>query len=68
MLGEFKDPCARHGVSQSVGRTGAYHENGVAECVWPSLKREFVDRFRFDSRTFAGRGVTGWINRYNAVR
>jgi len=65
---EFKELCARHGVAQSVGRTGSCHNNAVAESFWATLKREFVDRFRFESRADARRAITGWINHYNAVR
>ena len=65
---EFKELCARHGVAQSVGRTGSCHDNAVAESFWATLKREFVDRFRFESRADARRAITGWLNHYNAVR
>jgi len=40
----------------------------VAESLWATMKREFVQRYRFASRGDARRAITGWINRYNAVR
>jgi transposase InsO family protein len=68
MSREFKELCARHGVAQSVGRTDSCHDNAVAESFWATLKRKFVNRFRFESRADARRAITGWINHYNAVR
>ena len=53
MSGDFRKLCARHEIRQSVGRTGSCHDNAVAESFWATLKREFVDRFRFESRAEA---------------
>jgi putative transposase len=68
MSNDFRALCERNGILQSVGRTGSCHDNAVAESLWATMKREFVHRYRFASRGDARRAITGWINRYNAVR
>ncbi len=68
MSKDFRTLCERHGVLQSVGRTGSCHDNAVAESFWATLKREFVERFRFESRAEAKRAITVWINHYNGLR
>jgi len=68
MSRELKELCARHGVAQSVSRTCSCHDNAVFESFWATLKREFVDRFRFESRSEARRAITGWINHRDAAR
>lgn len=65
---DFRALCDDHGIVQSVGQTGSCHDNAVAESLWATMKREFVHRYRFASRGDARRAITGWINRYNAVR
>ncbi|MGC2484880.1 MAG: IS3 family transposase [Acidimicrobiales bacterium] len=68
MSGDFRKLCERHEIRQSVGRTGSCLDNAVAESFWATLKREFVDRFRFESRSEAKRAIISWINHYNALR
>ena len=68
MSNDFRALCDVNGILQSVGRTGSCHDNSVAESLWATMKREFVHRYRFASRGDARRAITGWINRYNAVR
>ena len=68
MSNDFRELCEANGILQSVGRTGSCHDNAVAESLWATMKREFVHRYRFASRGDARRAITGWINRYNAVR
>jgi putative transposase len=68
MSNDFRALCDVNGIAQSVGRTGSCHDNAVAESLWATMKREFVHRYRFASRGDARRAITGWINRYNAVR
>jgi putative transposase len=68
MSNEFRALCDVNGIAQSIGRTGSCHHNAVAESLWTTLKREFVHRCRFASKGVARRAITGWINRYNAVR
>jgi putative transposase len=56
------------GMVQSVGRTGICWDNSVAEAFWSSLKRELVDRYRFNDHATARRAIFAWINRYNHRR
>lgn len=56
------------GMVQSVGRTGICWDNAVAEAFWSSLKRELVDRYRFNDHAVARRAIFTWINRYNHRR
>jgi transposase InsO family protein len=65
---EFRERCELHGVVQSVGRIGSSHDNAVAESFWATLKRECVERHRFETRADARRAIIAWINHYNAVR
>lgn len=68
MSREFRELCERHGIAQSVGRTGSSHDNSVAESFWATMKREMFHRLRFASRADARRAITIWINQYNALR
>lgn len=68
MSNDFRALCEVNGILQSVGRTGSCLDNAVAESFWATLKREFVDRFRFESRSEAKRAIISWINHYNALR
>lgn len=65
---DFRVLCERHGISQSVGRTGSSHDNAVAESFWATIKRELISRYRFASRAQARRMIIVWIHHYNAVR
>ncbi len=65
---EFRGLCERHGIAQSVGRTGSSQDNAVAESLWASLKRELVSRYRFATRAEARRAIMAWINHYNGRR
>jgi transposase InsO family protein len=68
MSSDFRTLCERNGIAQSVGRTGSCHDNAVAESLWPTMGREFVHRSHFAFGGDARRVITGWFNRYNAVR
>ena len=65
---DFRSLCAKHKITQSVGRIGSSQDNAAAESFWASLKRELISRYRFASRADARRAIIAWINHYNAVR
>ena len=65
---DFRSLCAKHKITQSVGRIGSSQDNAAAESFWASLKRELISRYRFASRADARRAIITWINHYNAVR
>ena len=68
MSREFAQSITDHQMLQSVGRTGVCWDNSVAESFFSSLKRELVNRYRFEDRSGARRAIFAWINRYNTRR
>lgn len=68
LSGDFREHCRGLGILQSVGRTGSCHDNSPAESFWATLKREFVSRFRFETRNQARHAIAAWIKHYNATR
>jgi transposase InsO family protein len=56
-------------VRLSVGRTGVCWDNAQQESFWSTLKTEFYQRHRFDTREQAITAVSTWIeNVYNRRR
>lgn len=47
--GSFVEFCAKHGVRNSVGRTGICFDNAAAESFWATLKKEFIHLRPFDT-------------------
>jgi transposase InsO family protein len=68
MSREFAQAIGDRQMVQSVGRTGVCWDNAVAESFFSSLKRELVNRYRFEDRAGARRAIFTWINRYNTRR
>ena len=65
----FADLCDRHGVSQSVGRTGVCWDNATAESFLATLKKELVHRRVFKTRAEARLAIRHWIEAwYNRRR
>lgn len=66
---EFAAACARHGIRQSMGRTGVCWDNAAAESFFSTLKRELVRRFRWRTVKDLKRGLFQWIETwYNRRR
>jgi transposase InsO family protein len=66
---QFAELCNRHGVSQSVGRTGVCWDNAPAESFLATLKKELVHRRVFKTRTEARLAIRHWIEAwYNRRR
>jgi putative transposase len=66
---QLNDVCAGLGIRQSVGRTGVCWDNAMQESFWSTLKTEFYDRRRWDTRQDAIRATGRWIEEfYNRVR
>ena len=63
----FRDLCLRHGVVQSMGRTGCCYDNAAAESFFHSLKvewihgRDLTERQEIRSEVF--RYIEGYYNR-----
>jgi len=66
---QFAELCDRHGVSQSVGRTGVCWDNAPAESFLATLKKELVHRRVFTTRAEARLAIRHWIEAwYNRRR
>ena len=66
---QFAELCNRHGVSQSVGRTGVCWDNAPAESFLATLKKELVHRRTFKTRAEARLAIRHWIEAwYNRRR
>lgn len=67
--GQLARFARRHGVAQSVGRTGVCWDNAQAESFWATLKVEFYTRFLWPTKQHAEVAVGDWIERvYNRRR
>ena len=66
---EYAELCHRHGVDQSVGRTGVCWDNAPAESFLATLKKELVYRRTFKTRAEARLAIRHWIEAwYNRRR
>jgi len=66
---EFAELCHRHGVFQSVGRTGVCWDNAPAESFLATLKKELIHRRVFKTRAEARLAIRHWIEAwYNRQR
>jgi len=59
--GDFAAALERHGVAQSVGRTGVCFDNAMAESFFGKLKTELVHHQVFATRAEARRAVIRFI-------
>ena len=53
--------CQELGIAQSVGRTGVCFDNAMAESFLSTLKTEFHDRKKWQTRDEARKAVARWI-------
>jgi putative transposase len=58
---EFATCLARHGITQSVGRTGICFDNAMAESFFGKLKTEMVHHRTFATRADARRQIVQFI-------
>lgn len=66
---QLNDVCAGLGIRQSVGRTGVCWDKAMQESFWSTLKTEFYDRRRWETRHAAIRATGRWIEEfYNRAR
>lgn len=67
--GEFAETLKRHGLRQSVGRTGICYDNALAESFFAVLKNELVHRTQYTTRRKAENAIARYIElRYNTRR
>jgi transposase InsO family protein len=66
---QFAATLKRHGLRQSVGRTGICYDNAMAESFFAALKNERVHRTQYPTREHARRDVVRYIEFwYNSKR
>ena len=66
---QFAELCHRHGILQSVGRTGVCWDNAPAESFLATLKKELIHRRVFKTRAEARLAIRHWIEAwYNRRR
>lgn len=66
---EFALFLERHGIRQSVGRTGICYDNAMAESFFAALKNERVHRTVYPTREHARKDIVRYIEfRYNKKR
>lgn len=58
---DFAEALGRHGIRQSVGRTGICYDNSMAESFFASLKKERVHRTVYPTREAARKDVVRYI-------
>jgi transposase InsO family protein len=64
----FTGLCARHGIIQSMSRSGSCLDNAPAEAFFATLKTELVYRIVLPTRRQARKRLVRWLERYNRVR
>jgi putative transposase len=65
----FARTLRRHGLRQSVGRTGICYDNALAESFFAALKNERVHRTQYPTREHARRDIVRYIEFwYNSRR
>ena len=60
----FVEFCAKHGIRNSVGRTGICYDNAAAESFWATLKKEFIHLRPFDTIARLRRETFEYIEGY----
>ncbi len=66
---QFAATLKKHGLRQSVGRTGICYDNAMAESFFAALKNERVHRTQYPTREHARRDVIRYIELwYNSRR
>jgi len=58
---EFRAACERHGVLQSMGKTGVCWDNALAESFFATYKIELIECAAWPTRTRARTATVRWI-------
>ena len=64
----FAAACARHGVTQSMGRAGCAVDNAAAESFFSTLQHELISRCRWQTRDQARADIAAWIDTWYNTR
>lgn len=66
---EYRKVCRSYRIRQSMGRRGVCYDNAAAESFFSILKRELVDRYRWDDANSLRVHLFEWIETwYNSRR
>lgn len=65
---EHRAACARHGIIPSVGATGVCWDNAAAESFFATMKRELVNRYRWNSPKQLEQAIAIWIEGWYNTR
>jgi putative transposase len=66
---EYRKLCERHGVLQSMGKTGVCWDNALAESFFATYKLELIERASWPTRARARTATVRWIEAiYNRQR
>ena len=64
----FVKLCERHGIVQSMSRSGSCLDNAAAESFFATLKTELIYRVVLPTKASARQRVIRWLDRYNRNR
>lgn len=59
--GDYAKVCELYNIRQSMGRRGVCYDNAGAESFFATLKRELVDRYRWDDPEVLRLNLFNWI-------
>lgn len=66
---EYGAACESYGIRQSMGRRGVCYDNAAAESFFATIKRELVDRYKWDNADNLRVHLFEWIETwYNSRR
>jgi len=65
---EYGNVCKRYKIRQSMGRRGVCYDNAAAESFFSTIKRELVDRYKWDDAKHLRIHLFEWIETWYDTR